>query len=513
MANVYINPDHTNDGDGDGTADKTGAGGAHNDWASVSWSAGNSYLQKRGTTFTGSVTLDATGTSVDEIHVGAYYNADGTDNASQPKPIIDANNASSQALKASGKEFINYRDIVVKNATGSGMVMWGHETKNTSYCTIRRCEAHDCAGAGIIITTLPNYASYEKTTNTVIDDCKAYNCGGHGISILGELDDCRIKNSYAYACCYNSNTWGVYMSPRSSKISGNVWVAAPNSSWETDITSSSLQANENLVELIFEGRPDASPGNQVFTEGTFDSLNNDEWAQSGSTIQLKATQDPNNRSVVINVTHAVNCSIENCHAEYTRDDTAGDGNGIGFDHYVQNSIIRRCKSNNNTGKGLSDHIGENNVIEGCLVLDNAGSGIGLISSLSNVSSNNTISGNDSGFLHGYAATATLKNNIVVDNGEDIKEGPVATNDVITEDYNCVYNNTVTNETGTNNITSDPLLDTNYQLISTSPCVGVGVKWWGTSTRPVGYDGEPFPDWDIDIGANQSLFSPFHPVNL
>jgi len=47
-------------------------------------------------------------------------------------------------------------------------------------------------------------------------------------------------------------------------------------------------------------------------------------------------------------------------------------------------------------------------------------------------------------------------------------------------------------------------------MSGSPCIGAAIK---VSSTPVGYDGEPFPSYDIDIGANQMLFSPFHPVNL
>jgi len=90
-----------------------------------------------------------------------------------------------------------------------------------------------------------------------------------------------------------------------------------------------------------------------------------------------------------------------------------------------------------------------------------------------------------------------------------------------EDYNVVYNfNTNIERTsgvlltafGANNSTADPLLNSTYNIISNaSPAYATGVRWW--TTRPVGYDGEPFPDWDIDIGGSQSLFSPFHPVNL
>lgn len=513
MANIYINPDHVNDGDGDGTADKTGAGGAYNDWASVSWAPGNSYLQKRGTTSEVWINVDANATLGNEIYVGAYYNDDGTDDTSQPKPIIDGLGTLAQCVRASGKEFINYRDLVAKNSTGTGIVIWGHATRNPSFCTIKRCEAYDCLGGGIIISELPNFTSYETITEAVIEDSKAIDCGGHGIAIVGELDDCTIRGSYALKCGFAANAWGIYVSPRSSKVNANIWVAAPNSSWETDITNSALGALEVLVELIFEGRTDASATNIVFTEGTFDSLNNDEWAQSGSTIQLKAAQEPNNKSVIFNVTHAVNCLISDSHAEYTKNDSGGDGNGIGYDHYVQNSAVRNCRSNNNTGKGFSDHIGEDNIYTVNVMIDNAVAGIAMFSSIRNQTYNNEISGNAYGVYHGNGATSTLKYNIITNNGEDIAEAASAANDVITDDYNCIYNNTVENATGANNVTSDPLQDSNYKLAASSPCLGIGVKWWGTAPRPVGLDGEPFPDWDIDIGVNQSMFSPHHPSNI
>ncbi len=69
----------------------------------------------------------------------------------------------------------------------------------------------------------------------------------------------------------------------------------------------------------------------------------------------------------------------------------------------------------------------------------------------------------------------------------------------------------------NNITEvDPLftdlanLDLSLQV--GSPLVSSGIKWW-TGANPIGADGEPFSDFDIDIGAIQSKHSPFHPVNL
>jgi hypothetical protein len=65
---------------------------------------------------------------------------------------------------------------------------------------------------------------------------------------------------------------------------------------------------------------------------------------------------------------------------------------------------------------------------------------------------------------------------------------------------------------TNGDESDPQLDANYYPTSTSPCVGTGVKWW-SGANPVGYDGEPFADFETDIGAVQGKHSILHPTKL
>jgi hypothetical protein len=44
-------------------------------------------------------------------------------------------------------------------------------------------------------------------------------------------------------------------------------------------------------------------------------------------------------------------------------------------------------------------------------------------------------------------------------------------------------------------------------------IGTGLKWWGNNARPVGIDGNPFPDTNIDIGCFQTSTSLTHPVNI
>jgi parallel beta-helix repeat protein len=63
----------------------------------------------------------------------------------------------------------------------------------------------------------------------------------------------------------------------------------------------------------------------------------------------------------------------------------------------------------------------------------------------------------------------------------------------------------------NSLEADPALDAGNVTTLAAAMVG-GTKWW-TDPPPVGNDGEPFPRWEISMGANQSQAVPSHPTNL
>jgi hypothetical protein len=84
MATYYIDPSHTNNGDGDGTADQTGAGGAFNTWPTA-LASDNEYYQKCGTVDPRTDDIDINGLS--NVIVGAYYGA-GIIGISGEKPAI-----------------------------------------------------------------------------------------------------------------------------------------------------------------------------------------------------------------------------------------------------------------------------------------------------------------------------------------------------------------------------------------------------------------------------------------
>lgn len=115
MATFYVDP----------TAAAPGAGtlaSPFQSWTSVTWAAGNTYLQKRNTTYTGVFQLAASGTRFQRITVGAYSRPDGSDDPSRPRPVIilppaPATPAGGASVSVHGQErdFITYRNLDIRN--------------------------------------------------------------------------------------------------------------------------------------------------------------------------------------------------------------------------------------------------------------------------------------------------------------------------------------------------------------------------------------------------------------
>ena len=111
----YIDP--TVAGPGDGTL-----ANPFRSWTSVTWLPGHTYLQKRGTTYSGVFRVSASGTASQRITIGAYYRSNGGDDASQPKPVIvlpgaptlPASGASVAAYKQE-RDFVTYRNLDIRN--------------------------------------------------------------------------------------------------------------------------------------------------------------------------------------------------------------------------------------------------------------------------------------------------------------------------------------------------------------------------------------------------------------
>lgn len=242
------------------------------------------------------------------------------------------------------------------------------------------------------------------------------------------------------------------------------------------------------------------------------------------------------------------------------DDLVFDGHGIDLDYIedeaaagtyyvddtgiVQTNVIKNAFAGTRT-PGIN-MLSNQNVEVSCNLIDNCTNGfkIGLRGGTGttaekwpqgNLNYNQTIVAGDDGKLNGLliqnttVAEQALENtneygNLIIvgwDTGVHVEGGD---GDLNNFDSICYFNNKADElheGTGainsTNIITSDPLFvdmeNGNYNLQKESPCVGVGVKWWGLDPRPESLSGEPLPDVKIDLGAYQTTFDPNHPVNL
>jgi parallel beta-helix repeat protein len=192
MATYYIDPSVP--GPGNGTL-----ASPFSAWTSVTWAPGNTYLQKRGTTYRGVFQLSASGTASRRITVGAYYRADGTDDPSRPKPIIilpgapatPANGASIAVLHQE-RDFVTYRNLDIRNpalpeASDVAIIWLGNDCVFENNAVTSNC-------AGMYV-----FGKNRVTVSGCVLDAVSCNpaYANHGILVAGNvnIDGVRILNN------------------------------------------------------------------------------------------------------------------------------------------------------------------------------------------------------------------------------------------------------------------------------------------------------------------------------
>jgi len=192
MATYYIDPTVT--GPGSGTL-----ANPFRSWTSVSWAPGNTYLQKRGTTYAGVFRLAASGTASQRITVGAYYRSDGSDDPSQPKPVIllpgaptTPANGASIAVHNQERDFVTYRNLDIRNpalpeASDVAIIWLGNN------CVFENNDVtSNCAGVYIFDK---NHVTVSGCVLDVISNSPAYGNQGILVAATANLDDTRLLNN------------------------------------------------------------------------------------------------------------------------------------------------------------------------------------------------------------------------------------------------------------------------------------------------------------------------------
>ncbi len=189
-ANVhYIDPSAA--GPGDGTL-----ANPFRSWTSVSWLPGHTYLQKRGTTYSGVFQVSASGTASQRITIGAYYRSNGGDDSSKPKPIIvlppapttPADGASIAVYKQE-RDFVTYRNLDIRNtslpeASDVAIIWLGN------HCIFENnIVTSNCAGVYIFEK---NHVTVSNCVLDVISNGPSHGNQGILVAATGNIDDIRL---------------------------------------------------------------------------------------------------------------------------------------------------------------------------------------------------------------------------------------------------------------------------------------------------------------------------------
>jgi parallel beta-helix repeat protein len=225
----YIDP--TAAGPGNGTL-----ASPFRSWTSVSWTPGHTYLQKRGTTYSGVFQVAASGTAAQRITIGAYYRSNGSDDTSKPKPVIilpgaptTPANGASIAVHNQERDFVTYRNLDIRNSAlpeeSDVAIIWlGNncvfENNNVT---------SNCAGVYIFAK---NHVTVSACVLDVISNSSAYDNQGILVASNVSIDDIRLLNntvrhhgggkvaSHGIRCeTYNSASFLTHLVIRGNRVS------------------------------------------------------------------------------------------------------------------------------------------------------------------------------------------------------------------------------------------------------------------------------------------------------
>ena len=165
----YVDPRIAPGDESDSFDGGAGVGKLRDSWADVTWAANGVYLQACGSSYTGVVTVGASGTSGQPITVGMY--------GVGRMPIIDANGAVTGCIYATGRDYIDISDFELIGATGFPAA--GVHMLNTSNVTIRRCWSH-----GNEYGVRLDNASSSPVTNLTVTSCLIEDSDQSGIIVV-----------------------------------------------------------------------------------------------------------------------------------------------------------------------------------------------------------------------------------------------------------------------------------------------------------------------------------------
>lgn len=484
MATYYVDPSVA----GPGTGTEVDP---FSSWSSVSWSAGNSYLQKRGTTFSGRVTVGASGTQASPIYVGAY--------GTGAKPKIVGGSSDTAAIRVAQRSWVTFEDLDVSCPTtsSSGNGLEGFFTSSTEGIgiTVRRCDFHDCKNIGLVLFTTVVGAG-ANVRAALVEDCTFTDNGYHGSHVYGAVQGAKFVNcvyarnaktlaghgasSFAHRNTYTNTGWTLVGGTTYSRT-----VSAPSGT--TGTPSDVYQVMYNKSPYWHLTKNTATPTTPGLGEFGF----------SAGTLYVNVGEAPaSGREVKASVEIATGIQYFYCRFLNTVDASGAEGAGSQADDFSTVEWIG-CEADGNGGAGLFVNLGEDCAAYGCVLTDNTDAGVTSAAAIRNRFNNNTVLRNPIGinFTAG-SDSSSARNNILSGNTTGLFV------DADSAGMSINYNNTFANTTnysgtsaGGNDVTSDPSLRSDYMPLSTA------VRTAGTYLGGLDFYGKEFQS-PPSIGAVQ-----------
>lgn len=441
MTTFYIDPSANVNGDGSIES-------PFNSWDNVTWTAGNSYLQKAGTTFNGQISIGASGNSLQSrIYLGKY--------GTGALPKIEA---VQYGIFIAARQFLFIEDFEITNATDHGIYI-RTSGSNIENITINRCIAHHNQNNGFFLDGVVLTATIK---DVYFNDCVAYENKEHGWDCLGI-----VKNVYWQRCTAYKNGalvlgHGFSIHPFASTNQVTGWTVVSG-----NVYSRTLSASESVQKVI-----NRSAGVTITKNvGAGISVGLNQWDQSGTTFYINIGSDPNVSLIAWKRAEHGPFFYFNCTSfENYTDAGPGEGHGFASDDMTGPSFYFNCIAFNNEGAGFQNQWGDNVWIENCLSFKNQLSNFRTTGHTDNYTILNCTSAfsNDHGYFFAVPfSNITFTNNISTKNN---LYGFAAEGAGITS-INCLsFNNpsgASLNFSDTNLLTTDPLLNIGYKIYSTS----------------------------------------------
>lgn len=492
MAIVYVDPEMASTGNGTLSS-------PFQSWSSVTWTAGNEYYQKAGTTFSGGIVVGASGSSGSPITIGKY----GTGN--DPK----VTNSSGTGFQSAGRDY-----IVVKNFHATGCLSHGFNLRGSN-CTFSDLLSTANGGSGI------NFALTANFSNTNYIRCVCKGNADHAIGNAGTTAGVTISN-LTFTDCVGSGSTGSTKHGLYLEFQG----AATGSTFSNITVSGGTYSSNTGNGINIRNTDDTYPGASLIYNT---SINVSDTTCASNGVGGISILGANGGTIERNLCHSNGASgtlggiwIGRCTSlavQYneSRDNVSSgiDGAGIFDDQYNDGCTFTGNLIVNNVGSGGESYSGygiavynaknsvhQGNIVVGCKI------GMWVSHPLATALTENIVVKNCTfvnNTAHGFwldfdapSDQVTLVNSIIVGSPNGIYAP--ATNTFLLEDYNCVSGNTTnfnSHTAGANTKTTNPELDVRHK--PTRPIYFNG----GSNVGGTDYYGNSFPN-SPSIGAIQCV---------